>query len=220
MGTRITKIETAEKRIAACLFQMNASEICFIENALEAGDILNAQKALLDHGDWSDWLEEHWSKSGRSARDYMRYAADIPRVKALECTSWSEVKRLGKLASDANLNQESSGKQPKIEKSTQVEPDSTEVEIEGDIPADAGPVDIQITHRDEPPIEVYEDVEDEPEPPKGPDWKKLKAKAIATGEAMQRAIDDLHAAKPASSALKKSHACLWESMETIRKGWS
>lgn len=73
--------------------------------------------------------------------------------------------------------------------------------------------------RPDEPEEIYEDVEDEPEPPKEPEWRKLKAKAIATGEALQRAIDDLHESRASTSASKKAHEHCWTTIETIRKGW-
>ena len=124
--------KTPEARIKFCQEQMLASEFCFVEQALEAGDILNAQKAKLDHGEWLDWLDEHWTRSNRTAQEFMRISADVPRQKALECSSIKEVKELAKCATVAHLDQEPSGKQPFLEDN---EPDTDET------PADSGPAE-------------------------------------------------------------------------------
>jgi hypothetical protein len=46
--------------------------------AVEAGKRLVEAKALLKHGQWLPWLNEHVEISERQARNYMRLARDLP----------------------------------------------------------------------------------------------------------------------------------------------
>jgi glutamate synthase domain-containing protein 2 len=45
------------------------------EAAMEAGALLNEAKALVKHGEWTQWLAENTGFSGRTARRYMQIAA-------------------------------------------------------------------------------------------------------------------------------------------------
>ncbi len=45
-----------------------------LEHAIRAGDLLLKAKALVGHGHWGDWLNDHCEVSERTAQGYMRLA--------------------------------------------------------------------------------------------------------------------------------------------------
>jgi len=45
-----------------------------VSHAIEAGDALAEAKALLRHGEWGAWVDEHFSGSRRTAQLYVRFA--------------------------------------------------------------------------------------------------------------------------------------------------
>lgn len=55
-----------------------------MQNALEAGVLLNDAKALVPHGTWNDWLTQNCTAAPRTARAYMRLATkyrELPESK-------------------------------------------------------------------------------------------------------------------------------------------
>lgn len=151
-------MSTPEKILAGCIDQMNACESSFVEWAIKAGKILNEQKAKLGHGEWESWRKEHWTKGERTARTYMRLeSSDIPVVQLIEAGS---VRGAVNLIEDSN-RQRAADLEDEKENQPKLNCDSGQPPIEGDIPDDAGPVDVQTNHRDEPPEEVYEDYEED-----------------------------------------------------------
>jgi Protein of unknown function (DUF3102) len=52
------------------------------EHAIAAGRLLIEAKALLRHGEWLPWLQEHCQVSDRTARLYMRLARHAPELEA------------------------------------------------------------------------------------------------------------------------------------------
>lgn len=55
-----------------------ASARSAIDNAMEAGRLLNEAKALMQHGMWESWLRDHCTVAPRTARAYMRLASQVP----------------------------------------------------------------------------------------------------------------------------------------------
>jgi len=53
-------------------------------HALEAGNALIHAKALVDHGQWQNWLEGNCVVSDRTARSYMRLARELPKLSSEE----------------------------------------------------------------------------------------------------------------------------------------
>ena len=51
-----------------------------VGHAIRAGELLTEAKALVRHGDWLPWLEANFPGSDRTARNYMRLAANRNRV--------------------------------------------------------------------------------------------------------------------------------------------
>jgi len=52
-------------------------------SAMRAGDLLNAAKTLVGHGNWASWVEENCEFSDRTARVYMRLANNRPKVEEM-----------------------------------------------------------------------------------------------------------------------------------------
>jgi hypothetical protein len=49
----------------------SSSRVC-LENAIKAGEMLVAEKAKHDHGEWGDWIEANLAFTWRTANYYMR----------------------------------------------------------------------------------------------------------------------------------------------------
>ena len=63
--------------------EVAASEADFqsaVSHAIRAGEKLIEAKGLVAHGEWSQWLAKHFPGSQRTARNYMRLAANRQRV--------------------------------------------------------------------------------------------------------------------------------------------
>lgn len=58
-----------------------------VEHAIRCGELLTDAKAQVGHGGWGAWLDEHFPASERTARGYMRLAANRQRVADLGQTS-------------------------------------------------------------------------------------------------------------------------------------
>jgi hypothetical protein len=54
-----------------------------VMRAMAAGDLLLEAKALVRHGEWLPWLEEHCDVSERTAQIYMKLAEDRERIESL-----------------------------------------------------------------------------------------------------------------------------------------
>jgi hypothetical protein len=54
-----------------------------VMRAMVAGDLLLEAKALVRHGEWLPWLEEHCEVSERTAQLYMKLAGDRERVESI-----------------------------------------------------------------------------------------------------------------------------------------
>lgn len=61
-----------------------------VEHAIRAGELLHEAKGQLPHGAWLPWLAEHFPASERTARGYMRLAANRQRVADLGPASLRE----------------------------------------------------------------------------------------------------------------------------------
>ncbi len=53
-----------------------------IQHARRAGGLLVEAKVNIGHGDWSEWVDEHFAGSARTARRYMRLAKRWPEIEA------------------------------------------------------------------------------------------------------------------------------------------
>ena len=96
-----TKNELAKSELTAISTQINsAHRECLsamrssIDHAIKAGDLLVQAKALVNHGDWLNWVSDNCSFSERTARAYMRVAknktaitADMTMIGALNMLS-------------------------------------------------------------------------------------------------------------------------------------
>jgi len=51
-----------------------------VQHAINAGERLIEAKATLRHGEWTPWLEQNFEFTDRTARNYMRLAANRKRV--------------------------------------------------------------------------------------------------------------------------------------------
>src|SRR5215210_6325913 len=51
-----------------------------VRHAVRAGELLTEAKGQVKHGEWLPWLEENFPGSERTARNYMRFAANRQRV--------------------------------------------------------------------------------------------------------------------------------------------
>ena len=105
MSKAVSANKTPEDLIKYHQEQMSACEMSFVENAYEAGRILNEQKTKLAHGKFSDWCKEHWHKSRRTATDYMLLAENLKPTQISSCVSIAQAKKLlpSKSASVADL---------------------------------------------------------------------------------------------------------------------
>lgn len=51
-----------------------------VQHAIQAGEKLTEAKGLVGHGEWLPWLQQNFPGSERTARNYMRLAANRQRV--------------------------------------------------------------------------------------------------------------------------------------------
>ena len=58
-----------------------------VEHAIRCGELLEEAKAQVQHGEWLPWLADHFAASERTARGYMRLAANRQRVADLDAPS-------------------------------------------------------------------------------------------------------------------------------------
>ena len=178
MSKAVSANKTPEDLIKYHQEQMSACEMSFVENAYEAGKILNEQKSKLAHGKFSDWCKEHWHKSRRTATDYMLLAENLKPMQISSCVSIAQAKKLlpSKSASVADLPSKPAAKgRPK-------------------------PTAKPTAHQREPGDESEPDGEDPVVDAPNDDWKLARSKAMKTAQALQRAIDDLNEIRPNSKS--------------------
>lgn len=65
-----------------------------LDKAIRIGELLEAQKAELEHGQWGPWLAEHVSFSDRAAREYMTFYRERARLISAHCADFTDARRL------------------------------------------------------------------------------------------------------------------------------
>ena len=180
MSKAVSANKTPEDLIKYHQEQMSACEMSFVENAYEAGKILNEQKTKLAHGKFSDWCKEHWHKSRRTATDYMLLAENLKPTQISSCVSIAQAKKLlpSKSASVADLPSKPAAKGRPM-------------------PGGKSPKGV---HQREPGDESEPDGADPVVEAPNDDWKLARSKAMKTAQALQRAIDDLNEIRPNSKS--------------------
>lgn len=65
---------------AACILAVGDA----LKHAMDAGDRLIEAKAACQHGEWSDWLAGNFNGADRTARAYMRLAANREKIEKMQ----------------------------------------------------------------------------------------------------------------------------------------
>ena len=187
--------KSPETRIRYHQEQMEASEMSFVEHAHAAGKILISQKKSLDYGKFDDWCKEHWKRSKRTAVDYMKLANHLSEKDVQQCSNLAEAKKLIPPENPAAIK--TGTKENTATKSKSSSPKKVEGEliIPGRQPGDESEADGEDPI---PPVApaVSSSEESNSETKTKARWEGLQKKAIATANALQRAIDDLAEERP------------------------
>ena len=115
-ATKSTSVVPLEMLAATANKEHAATEkaaVNMLEHARKAGEALAKAKATVGHGRWSKWLKESFRGSDRTARDYMRVAANWQNSATLEAKSIKEV--LDALAKPSDAEMLESGNVKRIE---------------------------------------------------------------------------------------------------------
>jgi len=81
---KTTTLSSLADRINAAQNHVTTSLKAALKYAVEAGQALNEARDLVPHGEWSKWLSANCEVSDRSARNYMRLARELPKLKPEE----------------------------------------------------------------------------------------------------------------------------------------
>ena len=113
-------------QMSACELAVARSQHSFVEHAYEAGLILVERKEALDHGDWEDWLEENWTRTGKTASEYMRLARHFKREEIRELPS---IRQAIERIAESNPKRASDSDQPTVADSTEPKGGATSPEV-------------------------------------------------------------------------------------------
>jgi len=85
MSTDIVEMDGAAlddlaRQINVATTAAEASARAAVEHALVAGRLLIEAKALLQHGQWEAWLQQHCAVAPRTARAYMQLCNKVPTL--------------------------------------------------------------------------------------------------------------------------------------------
>lgn len=179
-----------------------------IHAALMAGKLLIEAKVMCKHGDWQNWLGKNCNVSYRTAAKYMRLSKHWNEIQAqgVEMEHFPIDAALTLIAKPKPIAMEPGAKTGRKGAATAY--------LKGEAEADVSQVEYEHIEKNE--ADRLEEGEIDCGPAESTVWKSFQLSAIATCEALKRAIGDLNESKSSSQndALVKQCDSIWEGLRS------